>query len=709
MSDIDVEESDQLSVSTINWFDQIDQINFAFHKLAYDNNLETIEQIDEKILDNIILQKNLEGDNAYHISAKMGHMDLLYFLIEKDVDGLYHFNNSHFTPIYYLLENKDEVCKLIEDYDINDHYVSDITLTQYYILASDTEMFENLMENVKQIYLDEHLFVVIESDLQLETKLFFLENLLNSGSNIDAMNHKFHTPIIVAAIEKENKIIEFLIENDADISYSGAENTENLLLIAASQKNYSLMSKLLDAGINISNRDKYFRTPVHYIFENDLTIDIQRKILEKCTNINLPDKNLDTVLNLLMEYADWREFSDILEKKKLKIHINNKQGISPWKRVNESMHKQFLTMVYKSYINCLTIEKKWEDSIDNVIAVAIANGEKIKKYQSYILSKITGGQSYPRKKEKQKFNWIDPPRTNITHFSAYTYNYICFVYYILDTYNNVKIPSMPEEQLQNKTLGDFYKEMTEDFRSNEPIDIVFRSIIRDYINHSPLLINHLFIWATGEKNFISPYILHGIKDILTNHPETEYLLFKLTIINDKNFNHANILIFDISNKTVERFDPYGYVPYIDSDQIDEFLSSFFAKYFPNYQYISPLETSGGISYQVFSDENSVHNYIENDPNGFCVAWCIWYLEMRMLNIHADPKTLIRKTVAKINRSSEKFKDYIRNYSKTLDDQKNEILRSAGMPSQYWYSRHMPDDVYKKYIKYIRKIFYRVLM
>ena len=101
------------------------------------------------------------------------------------------------------------------------------------------------------------------------------------------------------------------------------------------------------------------------------------------------------------------------------------------------------------------------------------------------------------------------------------------------------------------------------------------------------------------------------------------------------------------------------------------------------------------------------NYVENDPNGFCMAWCLWYVEMRVKNPSIIPKVLIQKTIQQINKSEDKFKDYIRNYSNFLDDKKNEILSKAKLPKKYWYMHHIPTYIYKTYLKYIRRIYYEI--
>ena len=229
-------------------------------------------------------------------------------------------------------------------------------------------------------------------------------------------------------------------------------------------------------------------------------------------------------------------------------------------------------------------------------------------------------------------------------------------------------------------------------------------MIRDYINHSPKLINHLIIWGSIEKYYISPYIIEGIYQTLKKYPKTKFILLKLTLISSESFNHANIIIYDIQNNIFERFDPYGYVKFIDNDNIDNLLKNFVSDYFPKCKYIGPIDTSIGISFQVFSDESNDKNYVENDPTGFCIAWCIWYVETRIKNYKIKPKKLIKHTIEEINKNEEHTKDYIRNYANYIDSEKNNILEECGINKKYFYKHNIPTDMYKLYAKNISKMF-----
>ena len=503
-------------------------------------------------------------------------------------------------------------------------------------------------------------------------------------------------------------MVHFLLKHGADPNYLGPENNDNPLTIAIYNKNNDMIKLLLDQKINVNISNKYMQTPLHYMYTYNIKIplSIKRRIMKKITNVNATDNQMNSILNLLTQHDNWKSYEDILHNHKLKIYLKNRSGICPIDNISASDIKSFYQLVLRSYLNQLNSNHEWIDEIDIQISLSDKNINLLKKD---IMKKIIDQHiSYPPIKKNHIIKLINPPETNITHFAAYTYNYICFVYYILSKYPEIKISLLSAEQYNNDKLRESYEEKVKNYRTDDPVDSIFRSIIRDYLNHSPKLINHIIIWKNSKKYFLSPYLISGLKKTTQKYPNTKFIIFKLTIISNENFNHANILIYDIRRRTIERFDPYGVVPFIDSKSIDQTLGSFFEDNLPNVRYVSALELSDGISFQVFSDESNDLNYVENDPVGFCVAWCLWYVETRIKNIDTKPSILIKKTIYQINKSEEKFKDYIRNYSNYLDNEKNQILKLAGLPKKYWYTRNPPLHLYRAYIKYIRKIYENIL-
>jgi len=693
----------------IDWDYLVDQINGTIHYLAYHEQFDLIKFIDINILSEIIDQKNAEGNTICHIAALMNNMEILSLSISLNENIIYQRNKLGYTPLFYSVINNILIEEISQNVTIIDHFLNDeYTLLEYYVLKKDMDTLNILLKTVKLSNHTNHImFTIIQSENSSDDKINLLELFISRGLSINEMNREFLSLLIIAIHVSDIEIVKYLLENGANVDYSGPENEHNPLSLAIMTCNTKLIKLLLTYNANLEISNKYLETPIHHLFYpqicEKISTNIKKYILQKVSNVNCTDYRMNSILSLIIQNDDWQQYENILEELKLKIYLKNKDGYSPYDYViKKGDIKQFMHMVYKSYLNQLDSDMDWIDEQDKMIALILENGDDISDFKNFIMDKIRI-QSYPMIKKKDPLKLIVAQETNMTKFTADMYNYICFLCYILQKYPTIKTPGLLAEQIAGKTLREMYDEMIIDNASNDEDDVIFRSLIRDHINHSPILINHLIIWKNKDKYFFSPYIIQGIQKTLQNYPDTEFIILKLTIVGAQNLNHANIIIYDVVNKIIERFDPYGTVPFIDSGSINLFLQSFFKDYIPDATYLSPEDVSKGISFQVFSDENNDSNHAVNDPNGFCMAWCIWYIEMRYKNKNMPPNILVKKTIYQINKFENKFKDYIRNYSNYIDYEKNLILEKSGVPKKMWYIHSLPIDIYKSYLKYIRKI------
>ena len=156
----------------------------------------------------------------------------------------------------------------------------------------------------------------------------------------------------------------------------------------------------------------------------------------------------------------------------------------------------------------------------------------------------------------------------------------------------------------------------------------------------------------------------------------------LTLLKSSDFtqtSHANVLVFDIRRKTVERFDPHGGNEYADvklaydSDsvkgygrkdfmygknkysknkfgidklnkkkssalfdqfKIDRALSDRFKKELPNYTYYGTNDTTPYLGPQIKADEYA----------GLCVTWSCMYMVLRLLNPDLEPADITIKMI-----------------------------------------------------------------
>ena len=107
-----------------------------------------------------------------------------------------------------------------------------------------------------------------------------------------------------------------------------------------------------------------------------------------------------------------------------------------------------------------------------------------------------------------------------------------------------------------------------------------------------------------------------------------------------------------------------------------------------------------ISFQSISDE--LNNEKPGDFGGFCLGWCYFYLEHRLLNNNLSQKELVMKLKKKLLKKELTFSEYIRNYSNNINKGRFKILKKIGIPK----NKISDINVYRKYSKtvidYIKK-------
>ena len=122
----------------------------------------------------------------------------------------------------------------------------------------------------------------------------------------------------------------------------------------------------------------------------------------------------------------------------------------------------------------------------------------------------------------------------------------------------------------------------------------------------------------------------------------------MVIVPKKPDSHANIIIIDIKEKTIELFEPHGKTS--DCSTLDSFKGAYFIKnkwikkifsnYLPDYKYFSPNDYLPKYGLQQKIDEYT----------GFCIPWSILYVHYRILN----PNIPVKKIVKRINNITLKF-------------------------------------------------------
>jgi len=177
------------------------------------------------------------------------------------------------------------------------------------------------------------------------------------------------------------------------------------------------------------------------------------------------------------------------------------------------------------------------------------------------------------------------------------------------------------------------------------------------------------IYNMDRDEMIIPMNLKDEINRCSNSKRFVYIYFGITWI-DTLMGHANMLLIDNLNKTIERFEPYG--KNMPSDKKKNYQQSLDKKFsqktldilnLQNYKYISPEIFIPSESLQVKADAY----------DGMCVTYCMIYLQLRIMNPDVDRKLIIKYLLSK---SKKEILDIILRYARyienTLKDNSNNI-------------------------------------
>lgn len=139
-----------------------------------------------------------------------------------------------------------------------------------------------------------------------------------------------------------------------------------------------------------------------------------------------------------------------------------------------------------------------------------------------------------------------------------------------------------------------------------------------------------------------------------------YIEFFKTKMNSSS-GHANMLIFNNKYKTIEHFEPHGEKSDIlikEINMIGNLINYKIVDFVcPNIQ-------------QLQMDENEE---LKNDPGGFCLAWSLWYTDIRLSQPDKSVQEIINEEFKNLQKQKS-FTTFIRSYSKFILKMQNEIQK-----------------------------------
>jgi hypothetical protein len=281
----------------------------------------------------------------------------------------------------------------------------------------------------------------------------------------------------------------------------------------------------------------------------------------------------------------------------------------------------------------------------------------IKNKKNEIVSKFLSKYDISRFKFKVKQQAESIKLLNLIHVDYGIYHgdklsTLCGNYLLLLKYNKLKIPSCKTNYINVNTKDSNY--------------IFFQE---------PIITNNLLY----EYAYTIYYINDTNKIIMANnididYTKNNYYIFHITIINNSLF-HANCLLIDHLKKIIIRFEPHGALT-LDSG-LDEHLKSYFVD-LKHYTYYSPQDYCPLNGLQTLSNELDNDIKIKNDPLGYCLSWCFWFIELYFNNLNVNIKNLIYKTINKLIINNIQIISHIRDYSHYINTEIQSVYKSLNI-------------------------------
>jgi len=625
----------------------IHQGNYLFHYLVMLDNLDGL-----KLIKHPVYIENSDGLNAFHLAAKENNIPILSYLIETYPEYIYNRNLSREAFSLYLafeeftgLINrfpKINWVDLIESGSKSNFILKSIILN---LNAKDLEKFIKAY-NIKPHLKNQYLFgIVYNHILKPNDKIKILENFSDEEINI---KNETGEGLLIAVLNSNDKILfDYLMSRNIDVDYHSFIKTDNPLRLALyfdiSNGEFYYSKKILEKILETNpefykSNNKYADNIAHTAIYIRTTRNDVVESANKYKN-NGPKPDIE-VLKLCDSYT-WNQ--------------KNVDKLTPLELITQLDFQTYSPILFSNKISVSP----------EIIANLLEKSESSNNFNKWV-EFYKAQPKYNNEDDKIKLD--SHPYSHSTLFQAKFKDVGIFSMYLKNTYNDLLIPNMKSYSINNLTFDNTFP-FSDDMLSKEP---VFPWVISYY---------------SENEYYIHPY-LNNLINAERREGGKRFAAVFLSLIYEKML-HANILIYDFKNMTVERFEPYGNSSLIENtvdDVLEEELT-----WNTGLKYLRPRDYLPYAGFQTLSDENNPVNKKAGDFGGFCLAWCLWYLETRIKNPTVDSKTLVSKLINKITNSDLKFTEYIRNYSNKINEKRVEYLKEIGIDPREISNVHLTTD------------------
>lgn len=674
-------ESENLinAINSENWEEYINDDKNIKNNTVSGNNLLHLAcaRGKEDIINKIILKypqliylSNSQGENCSYILLKHGWFDIFKNLISKYSDIILLINNDGNSIFQIIIDQPFLLKYLITSVNENNKFILDnINNSGKTLLIQLIEIYKlkkNNLELLKLLFKEKinlnHPInnLPLNYAIQLNLKEIVIL-LLNNGADPNLKDNDGKSSIMISIKKNLYNLTKILINNGADINIHDHQLNNFPLNIALNHKNKKIVKLIMDNKPNYKFKDKYLNTPLHYCLysNNEIQWLNSSMIFEIIFNSDLNIKNIKgiTGLHILNNSGLWKYYTELLKIKELNVHAKDYKNRTPMSLINK---RDLIT-----FLDIINTNNSFEKKINN--------------NKEIIMPQII--------------------LTNYGKFNSDLLHNILYTIIFLDKYDELMIPFVNNN---NKILPNLYK--TE-------IGNLLYSIVNLFKENFNEISPYVVIWHNKNINYFDENLKYCINDLL-NNDNIRFFMIKLTIIAKTSSTHANILLYDKKKNELYRFEPYGELNILDYDILNDKIEKKFKKYInTNLKYFSPKDYLKETHFQLVSNENDHDNKKLGDPQGYCLAFCFWFIEIKLRNPEEDIEILMKKSldqmVQNINYSNP-ILDHIRNYANKLDMMSTKFLQKAGIQEEYIYNMSFEEEQINIIVNYCKQEFDKLL-
>jgi ankyrin repeat protein len=578
------------------------------------------------------------GNNIYNICLQYKKSNILLFILENEI--IENHNISHF-----LNSNGESILQSAINYN-------DMKVINYII--NNIQFLKQIINNKEH----EYGLTVLHQCIVLNYN-DIINKLIKNGADINIADYLGNTPLHYSIIEKNYMITHYLIKEN-NLYYNQTNMNGNTALHIFLEEEF--------VNLTIIDRNK----------SSDDLYSILLKLIEN-TDLNIMNNNGDTILHLIAQKNLYtlEEIKNILIKKPLNLFIKNREN-----QTIIELSPNIINIAIDSYYNTLMNIKK-DSSLEEWEKYCKYNDEKILKMskqtnieetcKKYIKKQIINGKKSMPITNELKLTIDSGIYLEGCFYTGSTIDILFGLIYLINNLNNITL-LLEYPITHNSELENYYIKMGLNYSFKmefSNIEIVWSFMKLIYPT------NFDSILQSKQKN------------------SSRYIVIPLGI-EVSTGSHANILIIDTENKTIERFEPNGMnFPrgfYYNPELLDTLLSNKFSLLLSDYTYISPSEYLPTIGFQILETIEEAKCKKIGDPNGFCAAWCVWWTEQKLLNPDVPSKELAEGLINEIKFSNNSFKKLIRNYSIKIVKIRDEYLDKYNINIDDWMSGNYNEEI-----------------